>query len=245
MARVVILPHKEPSRGTEKQSPPPQPPKAEDVCTKLERLFHAALASNDFKTAASILVDAKDCPFAKTRLRELEKSKDDQCRELYGQIQAAMRNKDRYLAATLFEKGRSIGCNFSESMLQDKQETKDLKDPGDPGELEGRWRFTREGGKMIIRFRKTSETSYVGILEANPDNRPCWVKPGEQWMRATRTGPNNYRVEFADYRMKMLSPGKWVRDDSSLRWLYGDRPFHVNGDTAGYAQVPEGFKRIK
>jgi hypothetical protein len=66
------LPHKEPSRGTDKQPPPPQPPKAEDACTKFERLFQAALASNDFKTAASILVDANDCPFAKTRLHALQ-----------------------------------------------------------------------------------------------------------------------------------------------------------------------------
>ena len=239
-ARVIILPNKEASRGTDKQPPPPQPPKAEDACTKLERLFQAALASDDFKTAASILVDAKDCPFAKIRLQALEQNKDNQCRELYGQIQAAMRNNDRYLAATLFEKGRSIGCNFPDSLLQNKQEN---KDKGDSGELEGRWKSVRQG--FIIRFRKTSQDSYVGILDANPENKPCWVKPGEQWMRATRKGPNSYRVEIADYRAKMLSPGNWVRDDSTLCWLYGEQAFQVNGDTAGYAQLPEGFKRIK
>jgi hypothetical protein len=98
---------------------------------------------------------------------------------------------------------------------------------------------------MIIRFRKTSETTYAGILEANPDNNPCWVKPGEQWMRATRTGANSYRVEFVEYRLKMLSPGNWVRDESYERWWYGDKTFHVNGNTAGYTELPQGFVQIK
>ncbi len=242
MASVTVLPHKEASRETAKQPPPPQPPKAEDVCQKFERLYHAALANEDVETAASILVDAKDCPFSKIRLRAVEQKKDDQCRELYGQIQAAIRNQNRHLAATLLEKGRSIGCQFPDGMLQVKQENKDL---GDPGELEGKWRLKAEGGRMIIRFRKTSETTYVGILEANPDNLPCWVKPGEQWMRATRTGPNTYRVEVADYRAKEVSPGKWGRDDSSLTWIYGQYVFHVNGDTAGSTQSPENLIRIK
>ena len=137
-ALVTVLPPKDTARGPDKQTPPP-PTKTEDPCTKLERLFHAALASNDFKTAASILVDSRDCPFAKTRLQALEQNKDNECRELFGQIQAALRNKDRYLASTLFEKGRAIGCNFPDNILPDKQEKKDA---GVSGELEGRWRIT-------------------------------------------------------------------------------------------------------
>ncbi len=167
------------------------------------------MASNDFKTAASILVDSKDCPFAKARLRALDEKKNDQCRDLFNEIQAALRNKDRYLAATLFEKGRAIGCNFPENMLQDKQENRNTRDPG---ELEGRWRITHLTlqGRMIVRFRKTSENTYVGILEANPENKPCWVKPGEQWFRATRTGANTYKFEVAEFTAKEIAPGKWV-----------------------------------
>jgi hypothetical protein len=240
---VTVLPPKETTRAPDKQPPPP-PTKAEDACTRLERLFQAALASNDFKTAASILVDSRDCPFAKTRLQALEQNKDNECRELYGQIQAALRNKDRYLATTLFEKGRALGCNFQENMLQDKQENRNT---WDPGELEGRWRITHltlQGG-MIVQFRKTSENTYVGILEANPENKPCWVKPGEQWFRATRTGANTYKCEVAEFTAKEIAPGKWGTDYSSRQWLWGEKTFIVNGDTAGMTERPQYFFRIK
>ena len=87
---------------------------------------------------------------------------------------------------------------------------------------------------MIVRFRKTSETTYVGILEANPDNNPCWVKPGEQWMRATRTGANTYRVEVVEYQSEGDCP--WEVGDviihSNVGW-WGEKTFCVNGDTAG------------
>jgi hypothetical protein len=202
------------------------------------------MASNDFKTAASILVDSKDCPFAKARLRALDEKKNDQCRDLFNEIQAALRNKDRYLASTLFEKGRAIGCNFPDNMLQDKQENKDT---GVSGELEGRWRITHltlQGG-MIVRFRKTSENTYVGILEANPGNKPCWVKPGEQWFRATRTGANTYKFEVAEFTAKEIAPGKWGTDYSSRQWLWGERTFIVNGDTAGMTERPQYFFRVK
>jgi hypothetical protein len=235
-ARVIVLPLKESTQRTDKQPPQPPPSKADDACTRLENIFRAALASGDVKTATAILVEAKDCPFAKAGMRSLEQEKDKQCREIYGQIQAAIRNNDRYLAASLLEKGRALGCKFPESTLQGPSGT------GDQGELEGRW-IVKYG--MIINFRKTSQNTYAGILEANPENKPCWVKPGEQWFRATRMGTNTYRVEAADYRAKMISPGNWVRDDSTRTWLWGDQTFTVNGDTAGYAQLPQGFKRIR
>ena len=242
-ALVNVLPSKETARKPDKQPPPP-PTAAEDPCTRLERLFLAAMDSNDFKTAASILVDSKECPFAKKRIAALNQNKEKQCSDLYGEIQAAIRNKDRYLAATLFEKGRQIGCNFPESMLQDKHENRNT---WDPGELEGRWRITHltlQGG-MIVQFRKTSENTYVGILEANPENKPCWVKPGEQWFRATRMGANTYKFEVAEFTGKEISPGKWGTDYSSRRWLWGEKTFIVNGDTAGMTERPQYFFRIK
>jgi hypothetical protein len=237
-AEVIILPPETPP----KQEPPPiRQPAQDDPCARLERVFRAALNNGDLKTATSILAEARECPFAKEGLRALDQTRDQQCRDLYGEIQSALRGGNQALAASLLEKGRAMGCQFPAITAQ--PETPPAADSNDPHELEGAWKSRNTG--WVIRFRKVSPDSYVGIFEANPDNKPYWVKVGEQIARATRTGIDTYKLEMVEYRMKNVGPGNWVRDDATLRWLYGDLVWRVHGETAGYDTNPDSFTRLR
>jgi len=230
-ASVLVLPAAPAPRpdGTTLPETPPPPRAQDDPCARLEKIFRAALAGGDVKTAAAILAEARDCPFGKEGLRALDQERDTQCQQIYGQIQAALRAGNRDVGAALLERGRAMGCQFPDTLAPDS--------PGSgPGsvshELEGVWRARRGG--MVVRFYKISRDSYTGILEANPENKPLYVKPGEEIMRATRTGEETYKMELAG----------WKIEDAPRVWLYGDRVYRVNGDESGYDGAPVAFDRI-